>query len=111
MNLIVAIFVLLSQYAPGISGNYARVVLVYGKISGMPVCRDQEGMMKSFFVLVFFGCLVFFSGCRGMYEGFKSVKTEDCYRLPYPEQAQCLQQVDVSYEEYEQEREKTLRRQ
>ena len=46
-----------------------------------------------------------------MYEGFKSVKAEDCYRLTYPEQEQCLQQVDVSYEEYEQEREKTLRRQ
>ena len=53
-------------------------------------------------VLVGLFCL---AGCRGMYEGFKSVKSEDCYRLPYPEQEQCLQQMDVSYEEYEKTRE------
>lgn len=48
--------------------------------------------------------LCFLPGCRGMYEGFKTQKAEDCYRLAYPDQEQCLQQVDVSYEEYEKER-------
>lgn len=55
-------------------------------------------------LIVVVTCLCFLPGCRGMYEGFKSLKAEDCYRLAYPDQEQCLQQVDVSYEEYEKER-------
>lgn len=60
--------------------------------------------MKTNIVIITFGCLIFLGGCRGMYEGFKLSKAEDCYRLAYPEQEQCLQQVDVNYDQYEKER-------
>jgi len=42
-------------------------------------------------------------GCSNMYEGFKAIKLDECYRLPYPEQEDCLQEIDVSYEQYEKE--------
>ncbi|MBU1564510.1 MAG: hypothetical protein KJ630_02645 [Proteobacteria bacterium] len=60
--------------------------------------------MKSSIFLLSLGCILLLGGCRGLYEGFKSAKTEDCYRLAYPDQELCLQQVNVSYEEYEKER-------
>lgn len=62
--------------------------------------------MRTNSVIVILGCLVLMSGCRGLYEGFKMSKAEDCYRLSYPDQEQCLQQVNMSYEEYEKERAK-----
>lgn len=51
-------------------------------------------------------CLVLFtvSGCSNMYEGLKASRQEDCYRLSYPDQQECLRETDVSYEEYEKER-------
>jgi hypothetical protein len=60
--------------------------------------------LKTTIVIVALGGLVFLGGCRGLYEGFKMSKAEDCYRLAYPDQEQCLQQVNVSYDEYEKER-------
>ena len=69
-------------------------------------CR-VGGILKVNTVIVALGCLVLLGGCRGLYEGFKMSKTEDCYRLAYPDQEQCLQQVNVSYDEYEKERGKT----
>ncbi|MDK9709448.1 MAG: hypothetical protein OEL83_20610 [Desulforhopalus sp.] len=49
-------------------------------------------------------CIVTLGGCQAFYEGFKMGRSEDCYRLAYPEQEQCLQQVAGSYDEYEKER-------
>lgn len=72
----------------------------------------KEGKsLKSSILVVALAGLFFLGGCRGLYEGFKSQKAEDCYRLPYPDQEGCLQQVDVSYEEYERERTGKTRRQ
>lgn len=51
-----------------------------------------------------FACLFCLGACRGLYEGFRSAKAEDCYRLAYPEQEQCLQQINITYDEYEKER-------
>lgn len=50
-------------------------------------------------------------GCQAFYEGFKMGRSEDCYRLTYPEQEQCLQQVAGSYDEYEKERTARQRKQ
>ena len=61
-------------------------------------------MLKVFTTAFALACLLFFLGCRGVYEGFKSASAEECYKLAYPEQQQCLQQVQMSYEEYEKER-------
>ncbi|HBG18851.1 MAG TPA: hypothetical protein DDY32_06120 [Desulfobulbaceae bacterium] len=49
-------------------------------------------------------------GCRSLYEGFKAVRTEECYRLPYPDQEECLRQAGVGYDEYEKDREGARRR-
>ena len=49
-------------------------------------------------------------GCRSLYEGVKAVRTEECYRLPYPDQEECLRQASVSYDEYEKDREEARRR-
>ena len=61
-------------------------------------------MLKIYTTVSALVCLVFFLGCRGVYEGFKSTSAEECYKLAYPDQEQCLQQVQMSYEEYEKER-------
>jgi hypothetical protein len=50
-------------------------------------------------------------GCQAFYEGFKMGRSEDCYRMAYPEQEQCLQQVAGSYDEYEKERTARQRKQ
>ncbi len=65
--------------------------------------------MKSSILVVALAGLFSLGGCRGLYEGFKSQKAEDCYRLPYPDQEGCLQEVDISYEEYEKERKRKTR--
>ena len=61
-------------------------------------------MLKVYTTAFALVCLLFFLGCRGVYEGFKSVSAEECYKLAYPEQQQCLEQAQMSYEEYEKER-------
>ena len=54
--------------------------------------------------VVAFVCLVTLAGCGNVYEGFKTMKLEDCYQLSYPDQEECLLENDVSYDEYESER-------
>ena len=52
-------------------------------------------------------CAVFLlihTGCSNFYDGFKAVEMERCYQLPYPDQQQCLRQIDISYQEYKQQR-------
>ena len=50
-------------------------------------------------------CSLSLLACSNFYDGFKAVEMDSCYRLPYPDQEECLQQIDMSYEEYEQQRE------
>lgn len=53
-------------------------------------------------------CLVLFcSGCAQMYTGFQAVGVQSCHTLSYPEQQECLDQVNLSYDEYEEEREQS----
>lgn len=60
--------------------------------------------MKYLFGGLLILCCLAGGGCKALYEGFKMSRNEDCYRLTYPEQEECLRQVDISYEEYEKER-------
>lgn len=83
--------------------------IIFHELRWMKIPKLQRGKgeilnVKS--VLVALACLVLLGGCRGMYEGFKMSKAEECYRLNYPEQEQCLRDVNVSYDEYEKERTK-----
>lgn len=71
---------------------------------GLTITAWEGEALKSNILFVALAGLLFLGGCRGLYEGFKLQKAEDCYRLPYPDQEGCLQQVDVSYEQYEKER-------
>lgn len=59
---------------------------------------------KYFSLLCLLGLIPGIVGCSNMYEGIKSVTVNDCYKLNYPEQQECLDQADVSYEMYEKER-------
>lgn len=73
--------------------------------------NKDEVVLKALiaFTLVWF--LFTLPGCRNLYEGFKAAQAEDCYRLSYPEQDECLRLGNVSYEEYEKRREDARRRQ
>lgn len=66
--------------------------------------------LKTVIVIIIVQIVFILSGCRNMYEGFRTLRAEDCYRLPYPEQGECLRQTDVGYEEYEANREELRRR-
>ena len=60
-----------------------------------------------------FICVVFsltLLACSNFYDGFKAVEIDNCYRLPYPDQEECLRQIDIGYEEYKQQREEAKRR-
>lgn len=48
--------------------------------------------------------------CSNFYDGFKAVEIDNCYKLPYPDQEECLRQIDISYEEYKQQREEAEKR-
>jgi hypothetical protein len=41
------------------------------------------------------------TSCSNMYEGFKASELDECYRLSYPDQEECLRENEVSYEEYQ----------
>lgn len=44
------------------------------------------------------------SACSHWYSGFQAVGVDSCYKLPYPDQQHCLDQVQMGYEEYQQQR-------
>lgn len=48
--------------------------------------------------------------CSNFYDGFKAAAIENCYRLSYPDQDECLRQIDFSYDEYKQQREEAKKR-
>lgn len=57
-------------------------------------------------VVVLLVSLVGFAGCsaRQVYEGVRASNRNECLQLPFPQQQECLENVDVSYEEYQKRR-------
>lgn len=50
------------------------------------------------------GVVASLCGCSAMYEGFRAVGREYCYKLPYADQQSCLKEVEYSYEQYHETR-------
>ena len=61
---------------------------------------------KKYLTLVFLLSTVVAQGCtnRAWYEGFKSSERFRCQQLSSPEYEECLQQSDVDYDRYKNER-------
>lgn len=52
--------------------------------------------------------LLWCGGCSHFYESVQAYNISNCYDLPYSERGQCLEQVEGSYERYQQERKAAL---
>lgn len=63
-----------------------------------------------FYIVLMSSLICPVAGCSNMYEGFRSVRVNNCYDLNYTEQEECLQENDVSYQTYEEERKKAQKR-
>ncbi|WP_458777178.1 hypothetical protein [Desulforhopalus sp. 52FAK] len=59
------------------------------------------------FLLGISSLVLFCPGCTQLYTGFQAVGEQSCHGLSYPEQQDCIEQVNLSYEEYEDERERS----
>ncbi len=49
-------------------------------------------------------------GCShsAWYEGFRQGRTNECCKLPDTDKEQCLKEIEVSYDTYRKERQKTI---
>lgn len=72
----------------------------------MVIARSKMNFLIAGFFLL---CLCSQAGCSGVYDGMNSAYLNNCYHLPYPEQQECLREVETSYDKYEMERQDLLK--
>lgn len=61
--------------------------------------------MKLNFLIIMF---LFISACtnRGAYEGIQASNRFECSKLPHSQYDECMEKINISYDEYERERKK-----
>jgi len=67
----------------------------------------------AFRLLIFLGVFAFtFQGCsyKGIHEGLKYSEKHQCHKLMEPDRTHCLESLDYSFEEYERETQKGIKK-
>ena len=62
-----------------------------------------------FFAMVLIYVVATACSNRELYTGIQQNREHECYKIPYPEeQESCLARLDMSYDEYERERQEVI---
>jgi hypothetical protein len=68
--------------------------------------------MRGIGLCLIFLAMVFLQGCttRMWYDGFKQAQASECSKLQDREREECLRDAGVSYDQYQRERNETLKK-
>ena len=61
-------------------------------------------------VILLFLVMMYLTGCsnRGVYEGIQVSNRNECFKLPPSQYDECVENTNISYDEYERERKEAL---